>query len=81
MSNLTDQEALEMREIYNTMQDTYAKLFIAAYLAVDGNMSKIAIGLHLSRGTVHKYVKKTYGANYRKKILASVGVCYYDGRK
>ncbi len=68
-----------MSEIYKDLQqkleDAKKDVLREALLRSSLNVSKAAIGLSISRGTVNKYVRDFWGKNYRQVLLTEATYC------
>lgn len=65
-------QADEFKELREAIKNSYKHHFLEAYRLAGGNLSKLAIGLGLSRGTVNKFVQENFGKDYRRKLLYEV---------
>lgn len=68
----------EFKELKSAIEATYKEHFIEGYKLAGGNVSKLALGLGLSRTTVHRYLKNNFSEDYRRKLIAIISENNYQ---
>jgi DNA-binding NtrC family response regulator len=58
----------EFDKLIQERDQFYLRLFIRAYHIAEGNIAAMARGLKYSRNTLHNYLVKAYGDNYKQVL-------------
>jgi len=65
---------VEDKPVFAALRDELEKakkdLYVKAYLAAQGNVVRMSVGLNVSRGTILKNLIKWFGKSYRNAIYA-----------
>lgn len=70
MSHVFDVFGSEWVSLRQQVEDDYKNLVIKGYKMAGGNVSHLALGLGLSRGTMTKFLQKNFGTNYKRVLLS-----------